>query len=112
MKNNVVKIPIDTHYVEQLSDIEWCESVFETYKYNMEDNFMNPDVVHAYQLLNIIRISLKKKKVYDEALYTKTLKALAYYGDLLYGKDIRIKHWRVQRLIEQGYDIKDVAEKW
>lgn len=111
MKNNIVNLPENKHHVEQLSDIEWCLSVFEKHKYDMENNFMNPDVVHAYQLVNMIRISLKNKKIHDEVLYTKTLKAVAYYGDLLYGKDVRIKHWRAQRLVEQGYDVKDVAEK-
>ena len=102
-KTNLIELKKSQRFKEYMSDIMWCKSVFDKYAFNMEDNFMNEDVTHAYQLLNIIRINSKE----DENVYFESLKALAYYGDLLYGKDIRINHWRVQRLIEQGYDIKE-----
>lgn len=106
MKNNVVKIPINANCVEQLLDIDYCKTVFDKHEYDMESNFMNPDVVHAYQFVNMIRINAKNDKVYDQAL-----KVIAYYGDLLYGKDIRINHWRAQRLLEKGYELTKVVEK-
>lgn len=99
MKNNIIKIPNNKQTVEQLSDIAYCKSIFHKHEYNMEKNFMNPDVIHAYQLVNIIRINSKSDEV-----YYKALEALAYYGDLLYGKDVRIQNWREQRLLEKAND--------
>lgn len=101
-KTNLIVLKKGQRFKEYMSDIMWCKSVFDKYAFNMEDNFMNEEVSHAYHLVNIIRIKAKDfEEVYDEAL-----KVVAYYGDLLYGKDIRMKHWRVQRLIEQGYAIE------
>lgn len=99
MKNNIIKIPNNKQTVEQLSDIAYCKSIFDKHEYNMEQNFMNPDVIHAYQLVNIIRINSKCDEV-----YYKALEALAYYGDLLYGKDVRMQNWREQRLLEKAND--------
>ena len=101
MKNNILKMPDSKLFVEQMSDIAYCKSVFDKHEKNMEQNFMNPDVVHAYQLVNMIRINSTNDKVYYEAL-----EVVAGYGDLLYGKDVRMQHWREQRLIERGEEDK------
>lgn len=106
MKNNIIKFRHSLNDVEILSDIAYCKSVFDKHEFDLESNFMNPDVVHAYQFVNMIRINAKSDEVYNSAL-----KVIAYYGDLLYGKDTRINHWRAQRLLEKGYELTKVVMK-
>lgn len=106
MKNNIIKFRHSLNDVEILSDIAYCKSVFDKHELDLESNFMNPDVVHAYQFVNMIRINAKSDEVYNSAL-----KVIAYYGDLLYGKDTRINHWRAQRLLEKGYELTKVVMK-
>ena len=99
MKNNILKMPDSKLFAEQMLDIDYCKSVFDRHEINMEQNFMNPDVVHAYQLVNMIRINSTSDKV-----YYKALEVVAVYGDFLYGKDIRVDNWRKQRLLEKAED--------
>lgn len=104
MTNKIVSLPCRTKIAEQMSDINWCKSTFQQYSETMEQNFMNDDVKYAYDLCNMIRIEAKG---IDNAVYTEALKVLSIYGDLLYGRDVRIEHWRVQRIINTGYEIVD-----
>ena len=111
-ENNVVKITHSIKVKEMLSDIAYCLSVFNKFTYNMEDNFMNPEVVHAYQLANMIRI--KAKNCCDELniVYQSSVEVLSLYGDLLYGRDVRASQWRIDRLVEYGYVVtKKVVNK-
>lgn len=102
--NKIISLPTSVKIKEQLADIEWCRSTFLKYSETMEQNFMNDDVKYAYDLCNMIRIEAKG---IDNAVYTEALKVLSIYGDLLYGRDVRIEYWRVQRIINTGYEIVD-----
>lgn len=104
MRNKVITLPCRTKIAEQMSDINWCKSTFLQYAETMEQNFMNDDVKYAYDLCNMIRIEAKGV---DNAVYTESLKVLGIYGDLLYGRDVRLEHWRMQRIIDAGYEIVD-----
>jgi len=102
MKNNVVKLKCKKLNVEQLSDIAWCKSIFYLHKKNMSEDFMKPDVVHAYQLANIIR-----SKALDDDVYNSAMEALGDYGDYLYGSDERVTYWRAKRMVE-AYKVNPI----
>ena len=102
MKNNVVKLKCKKLNVEQLSDIAWCKSIFYLHKKNMSKDFMKPDVVHAYQLANIIR-----SKALDDDVYNLAMEALGDYGDYLYGSDERVTYWRAKRMVE-AYKVSPI----
>jgi len=99
-KDKIINLPLERKSVEQMSDIRWCRSTFLKYSDTMEENFMKDEVIHAYHLCNTIRIESKGD---NELVYFESLKTLGIYGDLLYGKDIRLTFWK-KRMTEHGYD--------
>jgi len=109
MKNNVVKLKskkANGLNGEQLSDIDWCKSIFKLHKKNMSEDFMKADVVHAYHLANIIRI-----KALDDDVYISAMEALGDYGDYLYGSDERVTYWRAKRMVENGVKLLELAKE-